>query len=174
MTPPTGRLVAVLCFLVMASACDRGVSSVIEKKQQELRATALAAKGGAGATPMAGTTSVSGQVAIRLHRFEITEKGLFVVPKEGTVFVILDVTFENRGQEEITIGSRYMRLTDAAGTSYSRSLVGASKPSPDSTLAPGKSSRGQIAYEVPKDAQGLKWFIKAGEGVEEVSFSQTQ
>jgi hypothetical protein len=166
MTPPTGWLPAVLCFLVMVSACDRGVSSVIEKKQQELRATAAAAK--------AGTTRVSGQVAIRLHQFEITEKGLFVVPKEGTVFVILDVTFENRGQEEITIGSRYMRLTDAAGTPYPRSLVGASKPSPDSTLAPGKSSRGQIAYEVPKDVKGLKWFIKAGEGVEEVSFSQTQ
>jgi len=166
MTPPTGRLLVVLCLLSMASACDRGVSSVIEKKQQELRAKAAAAR--------AGTTKVSGRVAITLHQFEITGKGLFVVPKEGTLFVILDVTFENRGQEEITIGSRYMRLTDAAGTSYPRSLVGASKPSPDSTLAPGKSSRGQIAYEVPKDAQGLRWFIKAGEGVEEVSFSQTQ
>jgi len=166
MMPPTWRLLAILCFLVMASACDRGVSSVIEKKQQELRATAAAAK--------AGTTKVSGQVAIRLHQFEIAEKGLFVVPKEGTVFVILDVTFENRGQEEITIGSRYMRLTDAAGASYPRSLVGASKPSPDSTLGPGKSSRGQIAYEVPKGTRGLKWFIKAGQGAEEVSFSQTQ
>ncbi len=166
MMPPSGRLLAVLSLLVMVSACDRGVSSVIEKKQQELQAKAAAAK--------AGTTRVSGRVAITLHQFEITEKGLFVVPKEGTVFVILDVTFENRGQEEITVGSRYMRLTDAAGTSYPRSLVGASKPSPDSTLAPGKSSRGQIAYEVPKDARGLKWFIKAGEGAEEVSFSQTQ
>jgi len=166
MTPPTGRLRAVLCVLLVISACDRGVSSVIEKKQQELRAKAAAAK--------AGTTKVSGQIAITLHQFEVTGKGLFVVPKEGTVFVVLDVTLENRGQEEITIGSRYMRLTDGAGTSYPRSLVGASKPSPDSTLPPGKSSRGQIAYEVPKDAQGLKWFIKAGEGAEEVSFSQTQ
>jgi hypothetical protein len=141
------------------------VSSVIERRQQELRAKAAAAR--------AGTTRVSRQVAITLHQFEIAEKGLFVVPKEGTVFVILDVTFENRGQEEITIGSRFMRLTDGAGTSYPRSLVGASKPSPDSTLAPGKSSRGQIAYEVPKGAQGLKWFVNAGEGAEEVSFSQT-
>jgi hypothetical protein len=160
------RLLAVLCLLGIAPACDRGVSSVIEKKQQELRAKAAAAK--------AGTTRISGQVAISLHQFEIAEKGLFVVPKEGTVFVILDVTFENRGQAEITIGSRYMRLADAAGTAYPRSLVGASKPSPDSTLGPGKSSRGQIAYEVPKDARGLKWFIKAGEGGEEVSFGQTQ
>jgi hypothetical protein len=166
MTPSTGRLVAILCLLVMASACDRGVSSVIERKQQELQAKAAAAK--------AGTTKVSGRVAITLHQFEVTEKGLFVVPKEGTVFVVLDVTLENRGQEEITIGSRYMRLADAAGTAYPRSLVGASKPSPDSTLAPGKSSRGQIAYEVPKDARGLRWFVKAGDGAEEVSFSQTQ
>jgi len=163
MTLSTNRLPALLCLLVMATACDRGVSSVIEKKEQELRAAAA----------KAGTTKVSGQVAIQLHQFEISEKGLFVAPKEGTVFVILDVTLENRGQEEITIGSRYMKLTDAAGASYPRSLVGASKPSPDSTLAPGKSSRGQIAYEVPKDAQGLKWFIRAGEGAEEVSFSQS-
>jgi hypothetical protein len=166
MMPATGRVLGVLCVLAMACACDRGVSSVIEKKEQELRAKAAAAR--------AETTRVSGQVAITLHQFEITETGLFVAPKEGTVFVILDVTFENRGQEEITIGSRYMRLTDAGGTSFPRSLVGASKPSPDSTLAPGKSSRGQIAYEVPKGAQGLKWFVKAGEGAEEVSFSRTQ
>jgi hypothetical protein len=164
MMRPTGRWLVLLCLLVMAAACDRGVSSVIEKKQQELRAAAA----------KAGTTKVSGQVAIQLHQFDIAEKAMFVVPKEGTVFVILDVTFENRGQEEITIGSRYMRLTDAAGTSYPRSLVGASKPSPDSTLPPGKSSRGQIAYEVPKGTQGLKWLIKAGQGAEEVSFSQTQ
>jgi hypothetical protein len=161
------RIVACLC-VVLTTACSREVASVIEKKQRELAATATTARDMHVAG--AGGVKTSAEVDIILHDLHVDEKGYFASPEEGMVFLVLDVTFENKGADEVTIGSRHMRMVDAAGNTYRKSLVGGRKPSPDSAISPGESTRGEIVYEVPKDVASLTWFVKAGDGAEEVAF----
>jgi hypothetical protein len=171
MTRMADKVLAILACLAIsfATACSSRAETVIEKKQRELAATATAARA-MGATAARGVQT-SGQVDIILHDFHLDEKGYFASPEEGMLFLVLDVTFKNNGVGEVTIGSRHMRMVDAAGNTYRKSLVGGSKASPDSTIGPGESTTGEIVYEVPKHIGDLTWLIKAGDEAEEVCFS---
>lgn len=118
----------------------------------------------AGAPAAGGDEKVSGGVAVRLNGVQFLEKGSYVSPKEGMVFLALDLTVKNQGQQEVTVGSRALALKDAQGNELRRNMTGATKPSPQSTLAPGAESRGEVTFEVPAAMTGFQLVLVGAEG----------
>jgi len=83
----------------------------------------------------------------------------FVNPKPGNIFLAVDVTVENVGEEPETISSWDFDLRDAEGNRYEEEIFVSSKPCPCGEVAPGKKLRGEIVFEVPKEVKGLELII---------------
>ena len=83
----------------------------------------------------------------------------FIKPAEGSKFVIVDVTLENKLDESVAVSSLIqMSLKDATGQKYDVNILASAAggaSTPDGELAPGEKLRGQVAFEVPSDAEGL-------------------
>ncbi|MGE3911122.1 MAG: hypothetical protein AB7K36_17320, partial [Chloroflexota bacterium] len=60
--------------------------------------------------------------AVRIHDIQFLDKGNYVSPKEGVVFMALDLTVKNHGQEEVLVGSRALSLQDAQGNEQRRNM----------------------------------------------------
>ncbi|RKQ84621.1 DUF4352 domain-containing protein [Brockia lithotrophica] len=88
-------------------------------------------------------------------------KAEFVTPKPGNTFLAVDVTVENVGEKPEPVSSLMMfDLRDAEGNRYKQTIVTTDKASLNGEVAPGKKLRGEIVFEVPKEAKGLEFIIK--------------
>ena len=160
-------LLLALALVALTAGCGPSAADVLDKRGAAAAPTLSPA---AAAQASAGDEKVSGPVAVRLNGVQFSDRGNYVSPREGMVFLALDVTIRNAGQQEVTVGSRAITLKDATGTEYRRNLTAASKPSPDSTLPPGKETRGELTYEVPRDATAFQLAVTGGETAQPVSF----
>jgi len=147
-----------------SAAGGSGAATSAPSAAQASPGAAAGGGSGGGAAGGAGEEKVSGGVAIRLNSAQFLERGNYVSPKDGHVFVALDVTLKNGGQQEVTVGGRAVTLKDAGGTEFRRNLTAGSKPSPGTTIAPGAETRGEWAYEVPASATALTLTIAPAEG----------
>ena len=81
----------------------------------------------------------------------------YLKPKAGNTLKVLDITVENRSDaEQVVSSANSFDLTDESDKSYMEAITSDIKQSLDGTLAPGQKLQGEIAYEVGKDAKGLK------------------
>lgn len=81
----------------------------------------------------------------------------FIKPEEGKVYKIADVTLENVGKESTSVSSMLMfSLSDADGYKYNITIGPDAKGSVDGELQPGRKHRGEVAFEVSKEAKGLE------------------
>jgi uncharacterized protein affecting Mg2+/Co2+ transport len=177
-------LVATLLLGGCASGAQQALDKRLATPTTAAAAPAAAAaagspSAGAAASPVAGAPAaaapageekVSGAVAVRVNGVQFLEKGSYVSPKEGMVFLALDVTVKNQGQQEVTVGSRALSLKDAQGNELRRNMTGATKPSPQSTLAPGAESRGELTFEVPAAMTGFQLVLVGAEGAAPATF----
>lgn len=89
----------------------------------------------------------------------------FNKPDEGTKFLVVDVTLENRGSESKTVSSMLqMWVKDATGQKYVLDLsasVASGGSTPDGEIVPGEKLRGQVGYQVPEDAEGMVFVFDA-------------
>ena len=83
----------------------------------------------------------------------------FVKPAEGNEFVVVDLSLENKLDESVVVSSLIqMSLKDATGQKYDVNILASAAggaSTPDGELAPGEKLRGQVAFEVPSDAEAL-------------------
>ena len=93
------------------------------------------------------------------------------------MFQIITLKIENKGKETKTVDSSMIALTDSQGRKFDRSIEGQtakgfSQGKVDLFLQqvqPGLNVTGDIVFDVPKDATGLKLLVKGsyfGEGQE--------
>ncbi|OUM87931.1 MAG: hypothetical protein BAA01_10830 [Bacillus thermozeamaize] len=86
-----------------------------------------------------------------------SEGDQFIKPQQGHVYKMVDVTLENVGNESDVISSLMMfSLSDADGYKYNVTIGPETKGSLDGELQPGRKMRGELTFEVPKDAKGLE------------------
>lgn len=89
----------------------------------------------------------------------------FFQPKPGNKFVVIDITFENKGAEAVSVSSLLqMSLKDLDGNKYGVDLMATSAAdgsSIDGEIAPGEMVRGQIGFEIPKSVAGLVFVFDA-------------
>lgn len=84
-----------------------------------------------------------------LNRFQTAES--------GNEFVVVRIVVKNTTKSEFANFSGFLqtRVRDNEGYEYSQTLTGSGKAFQGGQLAPGEVTRGDIAYEIPKDASGL-------------------
>ena len=76
-------------------------------------------------------------------------------PKEGNVYVVVDVTIENVCRTEAPYNPMYFRIKDMDGFEYSKSFAAPDPTLKSGNLAKGDKARGNVAFEVTKTATGL-------------------
>ncbi|AQL42016.1 hypothetical protein BV210_04465 [Halorientalis sp. IM1011] len=84
----------------------------------------------------------------------------FAQPDEGNEFVLVDVTVENTGDDELTVSTLLqMELKDGRGRTYDISIVGASVSDRDFSqgdpIPPGGRRRGEVVFEAPEGIDPL-------------------
>ncbi len=86
------------------------------------------------------------------------------------MFLVVTLKIENKGKETKTVDSSMIILTDSQGRKFDRSIEGQtakglSQGKVDLFLQqvqPGLSVTGDIVFDIPKDAAGLKLLVKGG------------
>lgn len=107
---------------------------------------------------------------IKLGDFQYTVHGIrelkgneFLKPDAGKKWIAVEVTVENKGSEPQVVSSLLgFTLQDSEGYNYNITPVPVDlKGSLDGELAPGRKMRGEVSFEIPKDAKGLQLVIDA-------------
>ncbi|GAW91188.1 DUF4352 domain-containing protein [Calderihabitans maritimus] len=98
-----------------------------------------------------------GNVAITVNSVRTSTGGEWDKAKEGHIYVIPDITVENLGDETINLSSMMQfSLYDSEGYELNQAFLTDIKSSLDGEIGPSRKLRGEIAWEVSKDATGLE------------------
>jgi hypothetical protein len=83
--------------------------------------------------------------------------GEFTKAGDGNTFVVVRLAVKNATKDTYLSFSGFLqtRLKDASGYTYDQSLAATGQTFTGGQLVPGEVSRGDLVYEVPKDASGL-------------------
>lgn len=86
----------------------------------------------------------------------------FIKPEAGNVYLIPNVTIENKGAERTTISSLLqMYVKDSEGNKYTPTLTQNATGKVDGELLGGEKIKGDVGFEVPTTATGLKLYFQA-------------
>lgn len=112
-----------------------------------------------------GDTAKIGDAEVTVHGFRLGEGDEFFGPDEGNVWVVVDVTVVNTGDDGYALSSL---LQTAARDQESREYGIAFGPdlqgSLDGQIPPGDKLRGEVAFEVPTGQAGLQFVFKQALG----------
>lgn len=110
-----------------------------------------------------GDTIKMGDLQYTVHGIREVKGNDIFKPDEGKKWVAVEVTIENKGSEPQLVSSLLgFTLQDSEGYTYNIMPVPVDlKGSLDGELAPGRKMRGEVSFEIPKDAKGLELIIDA-------------
>lgn len=80
-------------------------------------------------------------------------------PNKGNKWILVDTTIVNQGQKPVILPVVAFKLVDNANKQYEVALLAAALDdvkSPTGEIKPGGQKRGEVAFEVPEKAKGLK------------------
>lgn len=93
---------------------------------------------------------------ITVNNVDVTKGNSFAEPKEGNKFIVVDVTLVNEGDKPENISSLLMfKLYGEDSYEKEESIFVETKGNLNGELAPGRTMRGQLAYEV--GTEETKW-----------------
>ena len=72
---------------------------------------------------------------------------------EGKVFIVANVTLENKGQYRLLFQPAQFTVHDSHGTAYNAGVTAGAQPLGRGELEPGKDASGVVNFVVPQDAQ---------------------
>ena len=88
----------------------------------------------------------------------------YMKPKEGNMFLLIDVTVENQGKDEAGISSMLsFKLSDKEGRSQELSLeaLTEARGKLDGSIPPGRKITGELGFQIPTGPQSFELGIKA-------------
>ena len=109
-----------------------------------------------GETGVVGDTIDYYGIVITLNGLRESEGDDYKKPQDGNMFKVVDLTVKNNGTEQVVISSALsFALTDDQEVQYTPA-ISSDVQTLDGTIAPGEELKGEISYEVAKDAKGLQ------------------
>lgn len=166
------RPILVLMALLVAVAALVASGSDDEAKKADDNGSVSDDDGGASdsgdsapETFKVGDAVELGDWAVKVHSFtdpvEVAEDS-FAKPEEGFRRVKVDAEVTNNSDEPTTVSSLIcFELKDGENKTYDQTVMAdSSVGSIDGEVAPGDSLRGEIAYDVPTEAQGFTFNFK--------------
>lgn len=101
-----------------------------------------------------GTPIETDNYTFLVNSFSQSEGSQYFGPEEGYVYYVLDVSITNKSAESQVISTMLMfEMQDQLGYEYGIAMYTDAKGSVDGDLAAGRTARGEIAFEVPKDLE---------------------
>lgn len=98
-----------------------------------------------------------GDLLITVNEVRTSAGSEWQTPDDGQVFMCIDITVENDGDEPAHISSLLQfDLVDVEGYSMDHSIYLDARGSVDGEIGAGRRMRGEIAWSVPLDAEGLE------------------
>jgi hypothetical protein len=86
-----------------------------------------------------------------------------IKPNQGNKWIVVDTTTVNKGQKPKTLSVTSFELIDSENHPYQVALLAGALDdvkSPTGQIAPGDKRRGEVTFEVPEKAKGLKLLFK--------------
>lgn len=139
----------IFAFLLALGSSDSESSKPTKVEQSEGNTEA---KSEQQETFKVGETVKMGDLEFTVNGIRIDEGDDFNKPEEGNVFLIIDATIKNTGQDSNALSSLIMfKLYDSEFYEKDMSIFADTKGSLDGELGAGRTMRGEIAFEVGKD-----------------------
>jgi hypothetical protein len=98
-----------------------------------------------------------------------------IKPSSGNKWIVVSTTIANKGQEAKTFSVVSFELMDGQNNPYEVALLAGALEdvkSPTGSIKPGDERRGEVAFEVPESAQGLKLLFQPNRDVCEAQAGQ--
>jgi len=97
-------------------------------------------------------------ITLTINSVSQSEGSKFNEPDDGNIFFIVNLTIENKGDKPFNSSSMlHMGLIDAEGYEYNNVINTDAKGKVDGEIGPGRKLRGEVTFEVPKEATGLEF-----------------
>jgi hypothetical protein len=160
-------IIAAILLGLLVIACGSGSSTTGGATSAPAVTSGPSAQGAATAAPAEPTAASVAQLAGVGDRVEMDGAALTVVKvsradaqgpllkaKEGNTLLIVEVVVENVSRDKLSPNPLFFMLKDADGFDYN-AVLGVDQQIGSSELPKGDKSRGNVAFEVKKDAKGL-------------------
>ncbi|MCJ0904564.1 DUF4352 domain-containing protein [Rhodococcus sp. ARC_M6] len=126
------------------------------------------AEGGGSSSAPASTFGVGDVVDLGDWRVQVhgvvdpyVSTNQFMAPDPGNRYVVIDTEVTNNNDKPETVSSvMCFELQDSTNKSYNMTITDSSTSTVDGELAPGAAKRGELSYEVPEAATGLRLQFK--------------
>jgi len=133
----------------LSSSPDIGASS--QEATQDSGEPEAANKPASSDVAGVGDTITISNVDFTLNSAEASTEGQLATSPDEDMFLILDLTVVNNSSDEIALSSILsFSLKGSDSYEYDLALFVETKGSLDTTVAPGSTVRGQIAFDVPE------------------------
>lgn len=120
-----------------------------------------------------GDAAKVGDAEVTVHGFRSSTGGEFLSPDPGNVWIIVDATVKNTGDDPYNLSSLLQTaVRDGAGREYDVTIGPTDLQGQlDGTIPPGDILRGETAFEVPADAQGLQFVFSQAFGEQQARWN---
>ena len=119
-----------------------------------------------------GDTARIGDAEVTVNSFRTSSGGEFLSPDAGNVWIIVDATVLNAGDDAYNISSLLQTaLRDSEGREYSLTIGPDLEGQLDGTIPPGDILRGETAFEVPEGATGLQFVFTQSFGEQQARWN---
>ena len=120
-----------------------------------------------------GQTANVGDAEVTAHSFRLDSGGEFFAPDAGNVWIVVDATIVNTGDDEYNFSSLLqLAVRDTEAREYDVSLLADVISGLDGTILAGDKLRGEVAFEVPEAAlPGLQFVFKQFIGSEQARWN---
>ena len=103
-----------------------------------------------------GQPQTAGGISLTVNKVSTTSSiNDFLKPKAGNFYLVVDVTIQNLDRDSAPYNPLYFKVKDADGFEYNMSVVAPDPGLKSGALAKGDKVRGNVAFEVPKTANGF-------------------
>lgn len=145
-------VMAIFSAFLLALGSSDSESSEPTKVEPSDEKTEVEAESEQQETFKVGETVKMGDLEFTVNEVRTDEGGEWNKPEEGNVFLIIDATIVNAGEESETLSSLIMfKLYDSEFYEKDMSIFADTKGSLGGELGAGRTMRGEIAFEVGKD-----------------------
>jgi Domain of unknown function (DUF4352) len=160
----SGKTRSVLAALFVVVAAGAVIASGDDNKAAKVDSSGSTTPGGAAASYTIGDEVKLGDWTVKVWgktdpQPQVNE---FSKPKAGSRWVTLDTEVKNLSTDPEAVSSLLcFKLQDSLNREYTIDIVSGVDPGPpDGEVAPAGAKRGNLVFEVPADATGLKLNFK--------------
>lgn len=119
-----------------------------------------------------GGTQKVGDAEVTLHGVRTSAGSQFLTPQAGNVWVLVDVSAHNTGDDPYTLSSLLQTsIRDVEGRNYTLTFTTEQQGSFDGTMPVNGTIRGEVAFEVPSDSRGLQFVFGQALGTDQAFWS---